>query len=229
MQTVLFLAAGAAAVAAVATAGLESRAHTWVKTGATLLIALLVGLSLADSPLPDFTLWLAVGLLLAAVGDHLLARYYYADEDDPRRKGLFIAGLAAFLLCHVAYLLAVLLEFGAFPWWLFGVALLPGLLLYLLLWRGMTGYRLPVAVYVLALSAMVAAMLGLWFGSCESFGVLLPVTVGAAAFWLSDALLAVGVFEREKLPRHEGRLPEVLVLILYYLAQLSFGFVVFAF
>jgi len=229
MQTALFLAAGIAAVAAVTTAGLESRAHVWVKTGATLLIALLVGLAIEKSPLPDFTLWLCVGLVLAAVGDFFLARHHYAAEDDPRRKGLFMAGLAAFLLCHVAYLAGVLLEFGDFHWWLFALALAPGVPLYVLLWNGTRGYRVPVSIYVLAISAMVAAMIGLWLNSCESLGVLLPVTVGAAAFWLSDALLAVGVFEREKPPRHQGRLHEVLVLILYYLAQLSFGFVVFAF
>lgn len=233
MQTVIFLAAGVAAAAAVVTLGLGSRLHIWFKTAATLIIALLVALAIPKSPLPGFTPLLAAGLVLAALGDFLLARRHRIEQRRPNDaqaiQKLFISALSAFLLCHLAYLAAVLFEFAAFRWWLFGVVLVPGLVLYLALRRGMKGLRLPVALYVLAISAMVAAMLSLWWEGDASLSLLLPLTVGAGAFWLSDALLAVDVFAREKLPRHEGPLPDVIVLVLYYLAQLSFGFVVFAF
>lgn len=233
MQTVLFISAGATAAAAVVTLRLGSRLHIWFKTAATLIIALLVALAVPDSPLPLFTPLLAAGLVLAALGDFLLARrrrlQLDQQNDSPAIRKTFIGGLGAFLLCHLAYLAAVLLEFAAFRWWLFGFALVPGLVLYLSLWRGMKGLRFPVALYVLAISAMVAAMLSLWWEGDTSLALLLPLTVGAGAFWLSDALLAVGLFARQEPPRHEGPQPDVIVLVLYYLAQLSFGFVVFAF
>lgn len=126
--------------------------------------------------------WLTAGLLCSAVGD-------LAMELD-RATPYFLAGMAAFALAHVAYLVAFLSRARS-PRLL---ALLPfalwGALLLLRLWPGLGALRGPVAVYTALLLAMmwraVAASLksGRW-----------DAALGAVVFGLSDSLIALDRFD----------------------------------
>jgi uncharacterized membrane protein YhhN len=124
-----------------------------------------------------------VGLVLSLLGDVFLML--------PRDR--FIAGLASFLVAHLAYLAAFGVEEP--------VVIAPQLLLPLgvvavallgLLWPGLGGLRVPVILYTAAIVAMV------WRAWARSRAIPTPGTtlaaVGAALFMVSDALLALNRF-----------------------------------
>jgi uncharacterized membrane protein YhhN len=128
--------------------------------------------------------WLLAALAASLAGDVFLML-----------EGLFIPGLAAFLLAHMTYI--ALFRQGV-PWlanrpaaW--GVAAV-GLGMYTVLWFGglPPGLRGPVAAYVLAIGLMAAQALGR--ASVQRDGPSMVVAVGAACFMLSDALLAINRF-----------------------------------
>jgi len=130
---------------------------------------------------------LRIGLLLSLLGDIALL------WPQPG----FLPGLVAFLLAHIAYIVAFTREhrFLAQPRALTGYALVAGTIL-ALLWPSIPpGLRVPVACYVLALTAMSAqtAVVGLAAqGDGRRRGRLLMV--GGALFMASDALLATNKF-----------------------------------
>jgi uncharacterized membrane protein YhhN len=118
---------------------------------------------------------LALGLLLSATGDALLA---FGGRH-------FLHGLVAFLCAHIAYIVCFL-RVGRrrpAPWAALAVLAFSGALL-LYLWPGLGGMRTPVVLYSLAITWMTIA----------SFGVGGMAAVGALLFLLSDAVLAVNRF-----------------------------------
>ena len=137
------------------------------------------------------------GLLLSAAGDVLL-----------ELRGLFVAGLSAFLAAHLAYLAAFLMR---------DRGLRPGLLVPFLawtgtaaawLWDGLGGLRGAVLTYMAAITAMMwrAAALG---------G---PAAWGAALFGLSDTLIAA---DRFGTPLPYVRYP--IIMLLYWAGQVGIG------
>jgi alkylglycerol monooxygenase len=151
--------------------------------------------------------WLLLAALAASMlGDVLLML-----------RGLFLAGLAAFVLAHLCYL--ALFKQGQ-RWFALRGALLALVLgaaaMYAFLWHSAlpAGLRLPVAGYALAIALMAAQAWGRWH---ESVGAgrraALLVALGASSFLLSDALLATNRFV-QPLPW-----APLAVLGSYYLAQ----------
>lgn len=130
---------------------------------------------------------LRLGLLLSLLGDIALLW--------PQQG--FMQGLIAFLLAHMAYIVAFTRQhrFLAQPAALTSYALVAGAIL-ALLWPSIPpGLRVPVACYVLALTAMSAqtAVVGLDAqGDDRVRGRLLML--GGALFMTSDALLATNRF-----------------------------------
>jgi uncharacterized membrane protein YhhN len=116
--------------------------------------------------------WIVVGLVFSLLGD--IALLWPVQG--------FLAGLVAFLLGHLCYLVALTRRvqflhsrpaFGA--WAVVAASVLASL------WAGVPAdMRLPVLVYVTALSAMAAQATSVW--------------LGAALFVLSDAILATDKF-----------------------------------
>lgn len=160
----------------------------------------LVAAALRATP-ERYGLLVVAGLALSAVGDLCLL----GSETAP-----FLAGVAAFLLAHVAY--ATAFAPGAHPAALTAAAL--GALAVLLvrwLWPRLGALRLPVIAYAAAISIM--ALLGL--GTPR-----LPVQLGAALFYLSDIAVARDRFVAP------GLVNRVVGLPLYYAAQLLFAFTV---
>ena len=162
-------------------------------------------------PHPDtayFYLVLA-GLVLGLVGDVLLALPGQAS---------FRAGLFAFLLGHLAYLPAFAGLAGAGHWlhpWLLAFPL-ASLAVFLWLRPRLGGMLVPVALYILVITAMTLA-------AGAAFSALAPpanwcILAGATAFYLSDLLVARQRFASP------GFINRLLGLPLYYGGQFLIAF-----
>ena len=143
-------------------------------------------------PGTPFTRALRAGLVLSLVGDVALLW--------PQQG--FLPGLVAFLLAHLAYLVAFSREvtFGARPAAFAAYAVLAAVVL-AVLWPGVPGgLRAPVVAYVLCLAAMAAQTASVWLVARQR-GVAAGELVlarrsawGGALFLCSDALLAFNRF-----------------------------------
>lgn len=151
----------------------------------------------------SYSLWIAIGLLFSSVGDvFLLWPSLY-----------FIHGLAAFLLTHLAYLIAFTRDarFPARVWiWILYLAI--AATLYALLYPNLpVPLKLPVALYSALLSSMAAQAMGRFL--VVKTKPAQSAAIGAVFFMLSDFLLAFDRFHTLIL------LAPVRILIPYYLGQ----------
>lgn len=184
--------------------------RTAVKAGSVALLAVLALLEGGPT--------LLVGaLVMSALGDAFLAH-------DGEKA--FLGGLASFLAAHLVYV-ALFAGVGAGieilsvqPWRLalpMAVTLAALPLLRRLLPAAGPGMRAPVAIYAVAIIAMM------WTSATVAAPV---VMVGAALFVVSDAILAMAKFLFAPASRHHvWAAPAVWVL--YYLAQvaITLGFI----
>lgn len=144
--------------------------------------------------------WLVAALALGLAGDLLL-----------QGRRTFDLGLAAFLLGHVAYVVAFSLARPLVTWpaWPLFVLAAPAALIGRWLWSRLGRRRVPVAVYIAAISAMVWGAV-----AAGSSGSVPPATVlGAVLFYVSDVFVARERFVR---PSFTNRL---VGLPLYYAGQ----------
>lgn len=198
----LVIEAGALAMACAAD-GWQG-AHMFFKPMAMVLALLLVVQAWRSGHLPRAAAtWLLLALTGSLAGDVFLML-----------EGLFIPGLVAFLLAHLAYIALFRLDV---PWWparrVLLAALGYALLMVAVLWTGglPAALRVPVAVYAGVIALMAAQALGRAWVQGDTAARL--VAVGAMAFVLSDTLLAVNRF-LTPLPASA-----VWVLSTYYAAQ----------
>lgn len=147
------------------------------------VVALLLWLRTAPSGL--YRRWISLGLLASLAGDILL--------DWP--GDLFVFGLGAFLLAHLAYLRAYLSDCKQSAWLALLLALATGGTMFAILASADLGQLLiPVACYALAINAM------LWRALARLGQPGLPSTstrlaaAGAALFVLSDSLIGINRF-----------------------------------
>ncbi|WAC43600.1 lysoplasmalogenase [Pseudomonas sp. SL4(2022)] len=147
------------------------------------VIALLLWLRTAPSSL--YRRWISLGLLASLAGDILL--------DWP--VDLFVFGLGAFLLAHLAYLRAYLSDCTQPAWLALLLALSTGGTMFAILASANLGPLLiPVACYALAISAMLwraLARLGQPGLNTDSTRL---AAAGAALFVLSDSLIGINRF-----------------------------------
>ena len=151
----------------------------------------------------SYSLSISIGLLFSLVGDiFLLWPSLY-----------FIHGLAAFLLTHLAYLIAFTRDarFPARVWiWILYLAI--AATLYAFLYPSLpVPLKLPVALYSALLSSMAAQAMGRFL--VVKTKPAQSAAIGAVFFMLSDFLLAFDRFHTLIL------LAPVLILIPYYLGQ----------
>lgn len=143
---------------------------------------------------------LLLALVCSGAGDVIL---------EFRYGGAFIAGLVAFLIAHLFYIRLMLVHPSreinryvlALP------AFVPPALVAGMLWPRLGALQLPVLAYVAVISAMLYTSL-----TRASFNGTL--VAGAAAFVVSDAVLAINKFYA---PFAEAR---YIIMATYYLAQL---------
>jgi uncharacterized membrane protein YhhN len=109
----------------------------------------------------------------------------------------FVPGLVAFLIAHMLYIVAFTREhrFAAQPAALAAYALIAGTILAFLWGHIPAALRIPVALYVLALTAMAAqaAVVGL-LAQGDNVRRARGLLLGGALFMASDAVLAVNRF-----------------------------------
>ncbi|KAF1066361.1 MAG: putative membrane protein [Pseudomonas citronellolis] len=149
------------------------------------LPVLLLWAWLGTQPASVYRRWVRLGLLASAVGDALLEWPFQA----------FVPGLLAFLLAHLAYLAAYLSDSRRPAWPALGLcALYAGGLFSLLAHHGLGPLTLPVALYSLAISAMLwraLARLGLSSVNTQSARL---AALGAVLFVGSDSLIGISRF-----------------------------------
>lgn len=147
------------------------------------VIALL--LWLRNAPSGVYRRWISIGLLCSLTGDILL--------DWP--GDLFVFGLGAFLLAHLAYLRAYLSDCIQPAWLALIVALAAGGGMFAVLASANLGPLLiPVACYALAISAMLwRALARLSQPGLPSASIRLAA-IGAALFVVSDSLIGINRF-----------------------------------
>jgi len=203
LTRVLKIAAGVSIVAAIGVHFLASPLLLW--TLAPLATILIFAIAFANwrTGKDRYSLWISVGLLCSLGGDVLLL--------SPEH--FFMLGLSAFLLTHIAYLIAFTRDayFLARPGLWILCLLFAACCNLLLFSRLPAGLRFPVAVYSVLLMSMAAQAMG------RSFLLRTPparfAAIGALLFVLSDSLLALDRFYRP-LP-----LAPLLILVPYYAAQ----------
>lgn len=158
---------------------------------------------LHDAPPGEYRRWISLGLIFSLVGDVLLA--WPGD--------LFVFGLGAFLLAHLAYLKAYLSDCRRPALLPLALALgIGAVLLGILVSNGLGPLLLPVIVYGLAISAM------LW-RALARLGTDVPrrsawlAAAGALAFVFSDSLIGINRFVA---PFHAA---PYLIIVSYWLGQ----------
>lgn len=168
------------------------------------IIALLVWLRRADSG--PYRNWIAIGLLFSLLGDLLLE--WPTD--------LFVFGLGAFLLAHLAYLVAYLSSTRRLaPGALLLATAASGGMFALLASAGLGGLLLPVACYSLAIGCMLwRALARLAEPALERRSAWLAAA-GALLFVLSDSLIGINRFVMP----FEGA--SFAILLSYWLGQLG--------
>jgi alkenylglycerophosphocholine hydrolase len=145
------------------------------------------------------------GIFLSVVGDVALLW---------QSKRAFLVGLAAFLLAHVAYVIAFL---GAAVWSphvaiVAAVMAVSSTLLLRAIWKGAAGMHGPVIAYGVVISAMVIS-------AAATLGGPLPLApfaaVGSVLFYISDSSLALNLFRKP--------IPHVAFLAIgvYWIGQLG--------
>jgi len=149
--------------------------------------------------------WIVIGLGFSLAGD--IALLWPVQG--------FLAGLVAFLLGHLSYIVALTrrVKFLASPP-AFGAWAIVAASVVASLWAGVPAdLRVPVLVYVSALSAMAAQATSVWLARRGQVDAARwrTVAIGAALFVLSDAILATDKFVGG-IP-----LPTLWILSLYWL------------
>jgi uncharacterized membrane protein YhhN len=171
------------------------------------VVVLLIGLALALDPRdPSARTWFVVALVCSLAGDVLLML--------PR--DLFVFGLGAFLLAHLAYVVGLagddVVDGVAIARLLAGVVLVAVGILVLgtqivrAAYAAESDLAIPVMVYIGVISAMVVAAVGT--------GRPLAVA-GAVLFYSSDALIGWSRFVREY------NWAPVVIMVTYHLGQLG--------
>lgn len=180
----------------------RGRRREWV-TKPLVLVLLLVTAWLGGAGESAAGWWLLAALALSLLGDVALL-----SESEPR----FVAGLGSFLLAHVAFVVAfVHLGMPRAVLGLVGLALVAGLTL-------VVGTRVVPAARReggVALGAAVTAymgVIGVMVVAAWATGHVL-VALGATVFMVSDAVLAMDRFVRER------RFGALAVMVTYHLGQ----------
>jgi uncharacterized membrane protein YhhN len=169
-----------------------------------LTMVLLVAVALALEPDdPAVRAWFVAALVLSLAGDVLLMV----------PKDLFVFGLGAFLLGHIAYIVGMHVEGVDGPRFLLGIVIVTVLLAVIgtPILNGVRAGPDPklagaVVAYMGVISAMVASAIGV--------GIFAAI-VGAGLFYASDALIAWNRFRRET--SHA----RVTIMVTYHLAQVG--------
>lgn len=198
VATTLLVLAGLAAVGNwVAVARGHQRA-IYICKPLTLALMIASACTLDPTTSDAVRVWFVVALVLSLLGDVFLML----------PTDVFVAGLSAFLLAHIAYIVGLNLETDGIWWWVIPVALVVGTLGTRLV-RGIrrSGHPemvVPVVAYVLTIAVMV-------FSALASGNAV--AAFGAVLFMISDSLIG-----EQRFVQPRGWQP-VAIMVTYHVAQ----------
>ena len=160
------------------------------------------------------SLWFGLGILLSLTGDVLLM--ISLDR-------LFMAGLVAFLLAHLAYLIGFNIPIPEISAWGFVLAIIVGLgsvrvmrrIVAPLAAKGQGRMRTPIIIYGVVISLMLLSAMMKMTDFTWSTGAAVLVGVGAFLFYISDIILAWHKFVA---PIENGRIYNIGA---YHLGQIT--------
>jgi uncharacterized membrane protein YhhN len=178
--------------------------HQWARTYIykPMAMAGIIGLVLTPGIPADYYQWAIVaGLLLSLAGDIFLML----------RPARFLPGLFSFLVAHVVYTAAFSWRLDEVHFLFAAVPVAAGAGMLGLLWPGLGRLRIPVTLYVAAITAMVVSAVSAATGTPDPGRC--AAAVGAVLFMASDACLGYARFRRN-FPAAQG-----LILGSYYPAQ----------
>ena len=178
-----------------------------------VMISLFLWLYL-NTGLQGLTLWFGVGILISMVGDILLM--ISLDR-------MFIFGLIAFLLAHLAYLVGFqneLMEVSALSVVLAVILTISAVrvmrrIVSAIRTKGQTRLVIPVTVYSTVITVMLYAAMTTLSNPAWTANASLLVGAGAFLFYLSDVILAWNKFVS---PIKNGR---IINIGLYHLGQIG--------
>jgi uncharacterized membrane protein YhhN len=167
---------------------------------ATTILILFVALT---APASKYKILIVIGILFSLMGDIFLM----LPSDQ------FLLGLICFLITHICYIVAFLLDsrFGR-PLWPYVLLAAIAIAIFELLSGGIDAtMKLPVAIYAAALSFMTAQAIARYLQHNSAGSQL--AAIGAALFLISDTALAYDRFVSGFIAAH------AIILATYYAAQ----------
>jgi len=185
-----------------------------VKTVASLLFVLLGVLCAAGAADGAYAGVILAGLVFGAIGDVCLNLRHLAGE---RGKGVFMAGIAAFLIGHLFYLFALIRRAPQMLLWAApACAVISALLLWFILKRIEVQGALKSfgILYLVVVFFMASCALGLLVVDAGDPGHWI-FALGAVLFAASDVLLVLNQFGRKRYPAFRA-----MNLSLYYAGQI---------
>jgi uncharacterized membrane protein YhhN len=176
----------------------------WILKPLTSLLFILTGIAAGVDNL--YGVLVLIGLILGFLGD------IYLMLEDQR---WFLAGLVVFLLGHIAYVVAfnAVTPLSESHPVVIGVFVVIGVAVFWFLRPHLGNFQIPVLAYMLVITVMVLAALGIYLESNESQTFRLLVAAGAICFYLSDLGMALDRFMPSSFKHVYWSLP------LYYAAQ----------
>jgi len=162
-------------------------------------------------PLPRYHYFILLGLIFCLGGDVFLALQH---------EKAFLLGLISFLLGHVFYVVGFFQTASHPGWALVGAAgcLVLGGVIYRWLYPHLNEMKIPVLLYIIVISAMVAGACGVMGTRQLALTGRTLVFAGALSFYLSDIFVARDRFLKNQFVNRLAGLP------LYYLGQFLLAF-----
>lgn len=183
-----------------------------VASAAFVALGVLLHARLEDPALARYATVIVVGLVLGAIGDAALLG---------KSSGAFMGGLVAFLLGHLAYVIACALVVPPARWLAGDLAIvalalpvLAGAVALAWLWKHLGSLRGPVIAYVLTIVTMVIAAAAVWRQEALPSPRHQWLVVGAVLFFVSDLAVARDKFVAKGFANRAWGLPT------YYAGQL---------
>jgi len=176
-------------------------------------LSLLFVLAALIPPHPDFIYFLCMfaGLVLCLIGDICLVF---------RQKKVFLVGLIFFLFGHILYILGFVSVSRIKLWTWVGLALIlaVGCRIYRWLAPHLGNMRIPVLVYTVVISIMLAAAWSVLGGTNLALSARVIIFSGAFCFYISDIFVARDRFMKKDFSNRVFGLP------LYYTGQFLLAF-----
>lgn len=176
------------------------RQHVYIFKPLTMVLIGLIAF-LGQTSQPYYKFMIITGLLFSTAGDILLVL--------PSNQ--FLAGMGAFAIAHLFYILAFVSEIHVPVGWPLIPLLIYSFAIYRILYPSIGKLKLPICFYELVITMMAWLAWERWLQTGQS-GALLAA-IGAGLFIISDSILGLNRFHRVFETAH------ALTLITYFAAQ----------